>query len=400
MSDPPVQRFIAFDLHKSYAMVGGVGADREVVLQPRRVAMARLDGWVAKGLRASDAVVIEAGPNTWFAYDLIAPCVQRAVVANPHDVKLIAASAVKTDRRDVLVLARLLAVDMIPEVWVPPPHVRELRRLIVHRRALTRQRTAAKNRLRSVLLRHRIAPPEGNPFAASNRPWWDSLPVGPVERLCVGQDLRALDGFGDMIVEAETALSRMSVSEVWADQVPYLIQLPGFGLVTAMTVLGAVGDITRFPSAKKLVGYSGLGARVHASGQTHRSGGITKRGRRELRTALIEAAWIAAANSDYWGKQFKRLSEQAGRNKAIAAIARKLLVVVWHVLTAKEADRQADAAAVARSFMNWGTRHRTATTLGLRQTQFVRRELDRLGLGKELTSIRYSGCTVKLPEAS
>ena len=98
-----------------------------------------------------------------------------------------------------------------------------------------------------------------------------------------------------------------------------------------MTVLSAIGDIERFPTAKKLVGYAGLGARIHASGQTHKSGGITKQGRKELRTVLIEAAWITIRYDRHWQGQFERLAHRIGRHKAIVAIARKLLVVIWIV---------------------------------------------------------------------
>lgn len=117
------------------------------------------------------------------------------------------------------------------------------------------------------------------------------------------------------------------------------MQLPGFGIIVAMTVLAAIGDITRFPSAKKLVGYAGLGASVHASGETHRTGRITKSGRKDLRWIMVEAARIAVLYHDYWKQAYARLEKRLGANKAIIVIARKLLVVVWHVLTDHEADR-------------------------------------------------------------
>jgi len=145
-------------------------------------------------------------------------------------------------------------------------------------------------------------------------------------------------------------LAHLSVSEPWAHQVIFLIQLPGIGLLTAMTIpstllrtgLSAIGDISRFLTAKKLVGYGGLGARIHASGQTCRSGGITKQGRRELRTAMIEAAWVAVRTHPHWEAQFQRLEKRIGKQKAIVAMARKLLVVVWHVLSEQVADRYGD----------------------------------------------------------
>ena len=113
-------------------------------------------------------------------------------------------------------------------------------------------------------------------------------------------DVAALDHIAPQIAAVDAGLRRLSTSEHWVDQVPYLVQLPGIALLSAMTILGAVGDITRFPSAKQLVGYAGLGAGVHDSGKTHRDKGITKQGRRELRYVLIEAAHAAVQSHPYW----------------------------------------------------------------------------------------------------
>jgi transposase len=114
------QRYVALDLHKAYVLTGGVNRQQDIILRPCRVLTSMLDGWVTKHLRPTDLVVIEAGMNTWYVYDLIAPHVQRVIVANAHAIKLIGSSLVKTDKRDVLALAHLLAAGLIPEVWVPP----------------------------------------------------------------------------------------------------------------------------------------------------------------------------------------------------------------------------------------------------------------------------------------
>ena len=98
----------------------------------------------------------------------------------------------------------------------------------------------------------------------------------------------------------------MSNGAPWVEQMPFLLHLPGVGLITAMTILAAIGEISRFASAKALVGYSGLGVRVHASGQVHRTGGITKQGRQERRVVLIEAAWVAVKRSPFWQARFER----------------------------------------------------------------------------------------------
>jgi transposase len=341
--------------------------------------------------------VLEATTNAWLVYDLLVPSVERVVVVHPYHVKLIAASMVKTDKIDTLVLARLLAANFLPAIWVPPVHVRELRGLIAHRRRLIQQRTAAKNRLRSLLHRHNLIPPPVDLTAVGQRDWWANRPISETEQLRARQDLTVADYLAPLIAEVEAELARLSASLPWADQTPFLIQLLGIGLLTAMTILGAIGEIDRFPLAKKLVGYAGLGASVHASGQMHRTGGITKQGRRDLRTVMIEAAWVAVRTHEHWQSQFENLERRIGRQKVIVAIARKLLVMVWHVLAACAADRRAEDQAVARSFMAWRAKHGLTNHLQMPRTQFVRQELDCLGIGQSLTVVHYSGRDHPLP---
>ena len=394
------KRYVAFDVHKSYVMVAAVNATQEVVLPPRNIQFSRFEDWIGKNLRPTDEVVLEATTNAWYVHDLLKPLVARVVVAHPYKVKLIAAAAVKTDRKDTLALARLLVANLIPEVWVPPLEVRELRALIAHRRRLVSQQTAAKNRLNSVLHRHNLVPPEGHLFNQENREWWQNLELPPSEKLRVRQDQATLQHLKPQIEEVENELARLSTVEPWADQMTYLVQLPGIGMLTAMTVLAAIGDISRFPSAKKLVGYAGLGARVHASGQTHRGGGITKEGRRDLRSVLIEAAWSAARFDPHWQAEFERLARRIGKQKAAVAIARKLLVIIWHVLTAAETDRRADADRIAGKLMAWAWQIGADLRPGrMSPGQFIRFHLLKLGLGDDLNYIVRGGVKRLIPSA-
>jgi len=394
MTDPPLQswlRFIAIDIHKHYLMIGAIDAAKQVVLPPRRVELARWPKWAHANLLSTDAVVIEATTNAWAIYDLLAPLVGRAVVVHPAKVKLIAAARVKTDKIDVLSLAHLLRADLLPEVWVPPQHVRDLRALLSHRRRLVSLQTTAKNRLQSVLHRLNLRPPDGDAFAHKQRAWWAELDLSPTERLRVNQDVATLDHVVAQIAAVDAELRCLSTSELWAEQVPYLVQLPGIALLSAMTILGAVGDITRFATAKKLVGYAGLGAGVHDSGKTHRDKAITKQGRRELRYVMIEAARAAVQSHPYWKDEFAQLERRIGEAKAIVAIARKLLMAVWHVLLAKSADRRADAEQVAFKLMVWSWKLSDEQRGGLSSRQFIRAQLMRLGLGEELTHITRGG---------
>ncbi len=383
------QRFIGMDIDKRTVVVVGLDSKQKVVIGPVRINLDRFERWCLDNLKSSDAVVMEASVNTWHLYDLILPLVGSVTVAHPLMVRLITAARVKTDKEDAYKLARLLQAEMIPEVWVPPTHVRELRALVAHRNRLIRQRTQARNRLQAVLHRHNLVPPKAVPFGACHREWWLELKLEVCEKLRVRQDLTLLDTLGPLITEVESELVQLSQSTEWAESATYLVQLPGIGIVSAMIILSAIGDIKRFEAAEKLVGYAGLGASVHSSGQTHQSGGITKEGRRELRTVLVEAAWAAAEHHPYWKARFDKLAGRIGKKKAIVAIARKLLVSVWHVLTKWEADRQAEPEKVALKLVIWSRKLKPQGRHGLSTAEFVRSRLDRLGLGAELQEVGW-----------
>ena len=394
-----VSRYVALDVHRNYLVVGAVDSQQHIVLSPCRFGFESFAAWAPTHLSEADAVVLEASANAWVLYDQLKPLVGQVTVAHPLAVKLISAARVKTDARDTIKLARLLAANLIPAVWVPPLPVRELRALVTHRTCLVQQRIQVRNRLQGVLQRHNLDAPEGNAFARGTRDWWCSLALSMAEQLRVRQDLALLDALDLLIAEVEQHLGRLSMTPPWEQQVPFLLQLPGLGMVCAMTILAAVGDISRFPTSKQLVGYAGLGTRIHASGQVQSSGGITKEGRSELRIAMVEAAWVAVEHHPHWKGEFERLSVRIGKPKAIVAIARKLLVAVWHVLSQKSADIHADVQAVARSLLRWTSR--CGTTPGKRRSQamLLRHYLDQLGLGEGLEEIHYSGRLYRLKGA-
>jgi hypothetical protein len=208
-----------------------------------------------------------------------------------------------------------------------------------------------------------------------------------LEKLNLQSDLETLQ-FAEKQVERMTEIMEGMAAE--QEPIGRLLHLAGFGVVTAVTVWAAIGDIGRFAEPRYLVGYAGLGARVHDSGMTTRTGKITKAGRRDLRTVLVEAANVAANSHPHWKAELARLELRLGRNKAVVAIARKLLVSVWYVLSQNEVDRFAEPEAIAQKMLRFayqvGKENRPA-----RQTaaQFARIRLDRLGLGSELTSISW-----------
>jgi transposase len=279
-----------------------------------------------------------------------------------------------------------LAKGLLVGIWVPPQEVRELRGLVAQRQKMTRLSTQAKNRLHAVIQRHHLKPPEGNPFAKTNNGWWESLSLGRLEKMNLQSDLETLQFAEKQEVRLQEEMTGIAAED---EEIGRLLHIAGFGVITAVTVYAAIGDIGRFVEPKKLVGYAGLGARVHDSGLTTRTGKITKAGRRDLRVSLVEAAHVAANNHPHWKAELARLEPRLGYNKAIVAIARKLLITVWHVLARKVADRFAEPEKVSKKMLHFAYEVGKENRAGKSAAQFTRERMDTLGMGQDLTSIPW-----------
>ena len=392
MSIPTVSsttRFFGVDLHKHFIYIAAVNSLQEIILKPLKKSLEEWPAWARDHLLPTDVVAVESTTNTWDFYDGIVAFVASVQIANAGKLPWITKSRVKTDKHDSIKLAKLCAAGLIPQVWIPPVHIREARCLLAHRRRLVGIQTMTRNRLQSLLHRHMLELPAGEPFSNRNLPWWDSIPVTPVEKILLRHYLDILDHLKPLIGQLDAQIASLSDSPEWRDLMTFALQIPGFGVTLGMTILSAIGDISRFESPKKLVGYSGLGASVHASGQTFRQGRITKSGRRDLRTALIEAAWAAVNFDPYWKSEFDRLSQRLVKGKAIVTIARRLLVVLWHVLSKRQSYRHTADEKIAVKMMLWSEKVRKHNRQAAATRLFVRRRLMTLGVGKNLSRFTY-----------
>lgn len=387
-------RFIGLDIHKSYFVATGVNGEQEQVFGPQRVSNERLEGWAAANLTAQDAIVLEMTTNTWTVVDALEPIAQSVTVVHPPYVHLITRAQVMNDKKAALILAQMHAAGLLPPVWIPPKEVRHLRALVAQRYKMVRLGTQAKCRLQSLLHKYHLdAPPKSDPYTPPMRQWWEALPLEPMELFRLQSDL---DTVAFALAQKKRLEERLAQIAAEDERVPLLMQIPGIGFINAITILAAVGDIARFPTAEQLVGYAGLGTKVHDSGQVAWHGRITKMGRRDLRRAMVEAAQSAVRCHDHWKAAFNRLAKRIGKKKAKVAIARKLLLTVWHVLTDATADKFAHPQQVACAYFalahKLGAEGRRMTA-----TQYTRQQLDRLGIGQEVTHIPWGSKQYKLP---
>ena len=381
------RRYVALDIHKHYCVVAGVDREGRVLLQPVRVEHADLEGWLKKKLLSTDHVVIESTTNAWHVYDLLAPLVERVVVANPIQVKQIAKARVKTDVRDTFILARLLAANLVPNVWVPPQHVRQLRQLLSQRRQLVETHTQIVNRMHSVAHRHHLRHPAGKRFNEKNTVWQKDRRLSKIEQFQLELEMENRAYIEKQISKISKEVQKMSHQKPWAESMTYLMQLPGFGVITGMTVLAAIGEVQRFESARHLASYSGLTPGLEQSGTKYHEKGITKEGRKELRWALVEVAQRAVKSDPVWKTRFQELQKRMHRNQAIVAVARRLLELVWYVLTRRQPYRHFSHERIAYKYLTWAWQMDEAARDGLTRQQFARYYLMRLGIGHNLTRI-------------
>jgi transposase len=330
-----MKRVIGMDIHRTFAEVVFWEDGR---LRPHgRVDMTRsgLEGF-GRGLSKDDEVVVEATGNAMAVVRVLGPYVGRVVVANPLQVKAIAHARIKTDKIDAGVLAQLRAADFLPEVWVPDPETERRRRLVARRNQVVRHRTRVKNEVHAVLAAHLVPPcPHAELFNGPGRAWLARQALPDDERATIGRHLRELDRLGEDLAALDREIGAAVVDD---PAVKRLLTIAGVNVTVAAGLAAAVGDIRRFSSPQKLVSYFGLNPRVRQSGLgLAQHGRISKIGRAHARALLVEAAWAAAKAPGPLHAFFVRIRARRGHQVAAVATARKMAVLVWHLLT-KEAD--------------------------------------------------------------
>jgi transposase len=288
------------------------------------------------------AICYEASTSYGVFYDELSQLAERVVVAHPGQLRLIGRATRKNDRFDAEKLAKLLAMDMVPTVHVPPRDVRAWRRLIEHRERLVGERTRAKNCLRSLLRSLAVAMPKG---------LWSKAGLGWVRELEFATQLDAVQR--DVLVERHDSLSRMirrvekALNGLAAEHpgVALLRTIPGVGVRTAEAVVAYLDDPRRFRNNKSVGTDFGLVPCQDASAGKNRFGRITREGPTTVRRLLTQAAWQAIRRSPKVRALFERIQhdDPERKKKAVVAIAH-YLVRVMHAMLRDGQQWQPEAA--------------------------------------------------------
>lgn len=340
-----MRRVIGIDIHRTFGEV--VIWEDGRLRHEGRIDMTRtaLEGF-GKSLMATDEVVIEATGNCMAVSRVLSPFVKRVVIANPLQVKAIAHAHVKTDKVDAGTLASLYAAGYLPEIWTPDAATERMRRLVARRYQVVRHRTRIKNEVHAILQAHLIPRcPHADLFNRCGRSWLTRQPLPDDERAAIERHVRELDRLGDDLAVLDREIARSAIDD---PAIRRLMTITGINLTVAAGLMAAIGDIARFNSPQKLVSYFGLNPRVRQSGLgAAHHGRISKVGRSHARAMLVEAAWAAAKAPGPLHAFFVRIRAKRGHQVAAVAVARKLTVLCWHLLTKAEDYHWARPALVA-----------------------------------------------------
>jgi transposase len=292
--------------------------------------------------------VIESMTGARFVHDTLERYGWDVLIADAQKVKGLAPLACKTDKIDARVLAVLSERDLVPAIWLPDPTVRSEREHARFRLHLVKHRSMLKHRIHSTLMTFGEPCPVTDLFGAAGRELLDRLEIPQPWRGTVDASIALIDDLDRQIAKVNHQLRAGGADHPY---VPLLLTVPGIGWVLAFTIAAEIGDVTRFPSPKKLCGYTGLCPRVSQSGETDRRGPLSKHGPKYLRWAMLEATMHALRHPAYaerYQRNKRRLGKQRGARVAQIDIARKLTEAIWQMLTNNQTFAPAPGGATLR----------------------------------------------------
>lgn len=277
-------------------------------------------------------VALEASGSWYWLADLLQELELDVNLAHPYKVKLIAESKIKTDKIDARVLADLLRTNFLPTAYLPDKDTREFRELLRYRLVLVSVRTSLKNRIHALLDKLGIIVPTtfDSLYCKAGIRFLQSLQLRDAFQLALDSFLQLIRQLNELIKDADKRIKARCKADPRAQ---LLMGMHGIGFFSAYLLLAEIGSIERFRSAKKLCGYTGIVPRVNNSGKHTYLGPITKRGNAYIRFAMVEAAQTAVKHDPYFAEFYHKLKLTKGASKAITAVARKMLCVVWYLLT-------------------------------------------------------------------
>jgi len=320
------KRYIGIDLHRNrFTCCIRLANERSYVTEWALEDLGRF----MKKLRASDEVAVEITGNTRMFHDAVAPHVTRVVVVDSNQFRVISRSVKKTDANDAQLLALYLSKDLLPEVRMKNKLQAHVASLTQTRDTLVKQRSALKNKVNNILSARGLNLPKEALGSEKRLAEVLTLPFDElvlIELRVIVDQIRSLK---KSIAELDKTIAEASSK---LEGHTNLMSIKGIGAITSAILLSVIGDVNDFPDEGRLASYFGIVPRVSNSNETERSGRIHKRGTKLGRTALVQSALIAANYSPYLKQFYEQVKARRGAGKAIIALARKFLGIIYRTL--------------------------------------------------------------------
>jgi transposase len=295
---------------------------------------------------SSPKVVAGATYGWYWAADTLAAAGAEVHLAHPLGVKAFTYRRVKNDERDSADLADLLRMGRLPEAWIAPAEVRELREITRYRQKLVHLRTSCKDQVHGVLAKLGVTVTCTDIFGTAGSAWLDQLRLPQP----YGGKVTSLRHLAGELTTEITMLSEVIASLLAGDRGYQVIQqLPGIGPVLAAVIIAEIGDITRFPGPARLCSRAGLTPRHRESDVRVSRGHITKQGSRMLRWALIEAIQHVPAGHPLRQRKDDIIARRGTQAKNIAKVAAARQLLTWIFYAMRDGRVRCLAAAVAQA---------------------------------------------------
>lgn len=328
---PKYIQYVGLDVHKK--TVYGYVMDKEgnkLFEKEFRTEPHELEMFLLNVIREDSIIAIESCSCWQYVYDYLTDAGYNVVLAHPVGVAALKKLRQHTDKNDAMLLADLLRTNMLPLSYAPPWDIRVKRQIARHRLSLTYLETQVMNKIHAILLRHGINNlPYRDAFCKKGIQYLQSLDVPGCDRLELDNYIEIIQMF-----EAKTQETTEYIEKLAADDptVRLVTTMTGMGYYNATAFVGEVGDIRRFSSGDRLAGFTGLTPKVHQSGEKAKLGHITKRGSHRLRWVMIQAANVAVQKDRTLKKMYLRLMPRIGHQKAIVAVARRMVTYLYVML--------------------------------------------------------------------
>jgi transposase len=321
-----MKKYLGVDLHRNCFTVCARGRDGSEQL--RQWSIHSIEAF-AKTVKSSDEVAVEATGNTRLFCDGLRTRKCRIVVVNPHEFDVISRSVKKTDENDAKVLAEFLSKDMLPEIRMKDPVQAQISSLVQTRDRLVKLRTSLKNKVNNLLASKGILIKKESLSSEKGLNRVLMYDMDEIERIEVEVIIEQIRHLNTSIHKLEKAIKEQG-SKLPGHK--NLTSIKGIGDVSASIMLSTIGDVNDFPDEGKLAAYFGIVPRVGNSNETERSGRITKRGNKLARTALVQCSLIAMRYNPYLQAYYRRMAARRGTGKAIIALSRKFLNIIYKTL--------------------------------------------------------------------